>query len=156
MKHCREVLKISVFPWADPTGAARPDPASRWSDSSAPGSAGSASADHHPAAPGGHHGRTEPGAVVSSVESPVRLLLVLTSLIVDCLFPVVPQGQQISVQGQQVAQTADGQTIVYQPVNADGTVLQQGKLNFCPPLFRVFLFHVLDLKISIISMCLQE
>lgn len=43
---------------------------------------------------------------------------------------VVPQGQQISVQGQQVAQTADGQTIVYQPVNADGTVLQQGKLNF--------------------------
>lgn len=74
----------------------------------------------------------------------------------DCLFPVVPQGQQISVQGQQVAQTADGQTIVYQPVNADGTVLQQGKLNFRPPLFRVFLFHVLDLKISIISMCLQE
>lgn len=42
----------------------------------------------------------------------------------------VPQGQQISVQGQQVAQTADGQTIVYQPVNADGTVLQQGKLTF--------------------------
>nr|XP_057941534.1 nuclear transcription factor Y subunit alpha-like isoform X2 [Doryrhamphus excisus] len=39
------------------------------------------------------------------------------------------QGQQISVQGQQVAQTADGQTIVYQPVNADGTVLQQGKLH---------------------------
>lgn len=43
---------------------------------------------------------------------------------------MVPQGQQISVQGQQVAQTADGQTIVYQPVNADGTVLQQGKLSF--------------------------
>lgn len=41
-----------------------------------------------------------------------------------------PQGQQISVQGQQVAQTADGQTIVYQPVNADGTVLQQGNLPF--------------------------
>ncbi|XP_043572392.1 nuclear transcription factor Y subunit alpha-like isoform X4 [Chiloscyllium punctatum] len=34
------------------------------------------------------------------------------------------QTQQI-VQGQQVAQTAEGQTIVYQPVNADGTVLQQ-------------------------------
>ncbi|CAI5647345.1 unnamed protein product [Oreochromis niloticus] len=32
------------------------------------------------------------------------------------------QGQQISVQGQQVAQTADGQTIVYQPVNADGMI----------------------------------
>ncbi|XP_057213167.1 nuclear transcription factor Y, alpha, like isoform X2 [Triplophysa rosa] len=32
---------------------------------------------------------------------------------------------QITLQGQQVAQTADGQTIVYQPVNADGTVLQQ-------------------------------
>lgn len=45
-------------------------------------------------------------------------------------FLVVPQGQQISVQGQQVAQTADGQTIVYQPVNADGTVLQQGTLSF--------------------------
>ncbi|XP_029574261.1 nuclear transcription factor Y subunit alpha isoform X1 [Salmo trutta] len=37
------------------------------------------------------------------------------------------QGQQIQLQqGQQLAQTADGQTIVYQPVNADGTVLQQG------------------------------
>lgn len=35
--------------------------------------------------------------------------------------------QQIAVQGQQVAQTAEGQTIVYQPVNADGTILQQGK-----------------------------
>ncbi|XP_078098249.1 nuclear transcription factor Y subunit alpha-like isoform X3 [Mustelus asterias] len=34
------------------------------------------------------------------------------------------QTQQI-VQGQQVAQTAEGQTIVYQPVNADGTILQQ-------------------------------
>ncbi|XP_064425324.1 nuclear transcription factor Y subunit alpha isoform X2 [Latimeria chalumnae] len=33
--------------------------------------------------------------------------------------------QQITVQGQQVAQTAEGQTIVYQPVNADGTILQQ-------------------------------
>ncbi|XP_068121635.1 nuclear transcription factor Y subunit alpha isoform X5 [Hyperolius riggenbachi] len=32
---------------------------------------------------------------------------------------------QIAVQGQQVAQTAEGQTIVYQPVNADGTILQQ-------------------------------
>ncbi|XP_055024763.1 nuclear transcription factor Y, alpha, like isoform X11 [Misgurnus anguillicaudatus] len=39
------------------------------------------------------------------------------------------QGQQITVQGQQVAQTADGQTIVYQPVNADGTVLQQGMIT---------------------------
>ncbi|KAM9430561.1 nuclear transcription factor Y subunit alpha-like isoform 5-T7 [Salvelinus alpinus] len=37
------------------------------------------------------------------------------------------QGQQIQLQhGQQLGQTADGQTIVYQPVNADGTVLQQG------------------------------
>ncbi|XP_008316695.1 nuclear transcription factor Y, alpha, like isoform X6 [Cynoglossus semilaevis] len=39
------------------------------------------------------------------------------------------QGQQISVQGQQVAQTADGQTIVYQPVNAEGAVLQQGMIT---------------------------
>ncbi|XP_062315962.1 nuclear transcription factor Y, alpha, like isoform X3 [Osmerus eperlanus] len=39
------------------------------------------------------------------------------------------QGQQISLQGQQLAQTADGQTIVYQPVNADGTVLQQGMIT---------------------------
>ncbi|AWP09566.1 putative nuclear transcription factor Y subunit alpha-like isoform 6 [Scophthalmus maximus] len=31
---------------------------------------------------------------------------------------------QIQQQGQQGAQTADGQTIVHQPVNADGTVLQ--------------------------------
>lgn len=37
----------------------------------------------------------------------------------------VSQPQQITVQGQQ-AQTAEGQTILYQPVNADGTVLQQG------------------------------
>lgn len=46
-----------------------------------------------------------------------------------CFF-LVKQGQQISVQGQQVAQTADGQTIVYQPVNADGSVLQQGLFFF--------------------------
>uniref|UniRef100_A0A8C1UQ64 Nuclear transcription factor Y subunit n=1 Tax=Cyprinus carpio TaxID=7962 RepID=A0A8C1UQ64_CYPCA len=39
------------------------------------------------------------------------------------------QGQQITVHGQQVAQTAEGQTIVYQPVNADGTVLQQGMIT---------------------------
>ncbi|XP_047678826.1 nuclear transcription factor Y, alpha, like isoform X2 [Tachysurus fulvidraco] len=39
------------------------------------------------------------------------------------------QGQQITVNGQQVAQTAEGQTIVYQPVNADGTVLQQGMIT---------------------------
>ncbi|TRZ00980.1 hypothetical protein DNTS_010319 [Danionella cerebrum] len=39
------------------------------------------------------------------------------------------QGQQITVQGQQVAQTAEGQTIVYQPMNADGTVLQQGVIT---------------------------
>ncbi|XP_038675345.1 nuclear transcription factor Y subunit alpha-like isoform X2 [Scyliorhinus canicula] len=38
------------------------------------------------------------------------------------------QTQQI-VQGQQVAQTAEGQTIVYQPVNADGTILQQGMIT---------------------------
>lgn len=31
------------------------------------------------------------------------------------------------MQGQQVAQAAEGQTIVYQPVNADGTILQQGR-----------------------------
>nr|XP_060629130.1 nuclear transcription factor Y subunit alpha isoform X6 [Anolis sagrei ordinatus] len=36
---------------------------------------------------------------------------------------------QIAVQGQQVAQTAEGQTIVYQPVNADGTILQQGMIT---------------------------
>lgn len=41
--------------------------------------------------------------------------------------------QQIAVQGQQVAQTAEGQTIVYQPVNADGTILQQGSV----PIFSV-------------------
>ncbi|KAB0370234.1 hypothetical protein FD755_018196, partial [Muntiacus reevesi] len=34
--------------------------------------------------------------------------------------------QQIALQGQQMAQAAEGQTIVYQPVNADGTILQQG------------------------------
>ncbi|KAM9522619.1 nuclear transcription factor Y subunit alpha-like isoform 6-T14 [Salvelinus alpinus] len=38
--------------------------------------------------------------------------------------------QQITLQpGQQVAQTADGQTIVYQPVNADGSILQQGLIT---------------------------
>uniref|UniRef100_A0A8C5NS38 Nuclear transcription factor Y subunit alpha n=1 Tax=Junco hyemalis TaxID=40217 RepID=A0A8C5NS38_JUNHY len=45
--------------------------------------------------------------------------------------------QQIAVQGQQVAQAAEGQTIVYQPVNADGTILQQdgawGWLSPCHP-----------------------
>ncbi|XP_017305949.2 nuclear transcription factor Y subunit alpha isoform X1 [Ictalurus punctatus] len=38
------------------------------------------------------------------------------------------QPQQITVQGQQ-AQTAEGQTILYQPVNADGTILQQGVIT---------------------------
>ncbi|XP_053943554.1 nuclear transcription factor Y subunit alpha isoform X5 [Cuculus canorus] len=37
--------------------------------------------------------------------------------------------QQIAVQGQQVAQATEGQTIVYQPVNADGTILQQGMIT---------------------------
>lgn len=31
--------------------------------------------------------------------------------------------QQVTVQGQQVAQTIEGQTIFYQPVNADGITL---------------------------------
>lgn len=46
----------------DPAGAARSDPASGWSDSAAPGSAGSTSADHNTAASDGHHSWTEPGA----------------------------------------------------------------------------------------------
>ncbi|KAJ8778762.1 hypothetical protein J1605_013439 [Eschrichtius robustus] len=37
--------------------------------------------------------------------------------------------EQIAVQGQQMAQTAEGQTIVYQPVNSDGTILQQGMIT---------------------------
>lgn len=44
-----------------------------------------------------------------------------------CVCLCVCQPQQITVQGQQ-AQTAEGQTILYQPVNADGTVLQQGNI----------------------------
>ncbi|TSW62354.1 Nuclear transcription factor Y subunit alpha [Bagarius yarrelli] len=45
------------------------------------------------------------------------------------------QAQQIIIQQPQTAitagqnQTAEGQTIVYQPVNADGTVLQQGMIT---------------------------
>lgn len=75
------------------------------------------------------------------------------------------KGQQISVQGQQVAQTADGQTIVYQPVNADGTVLQQGKLNFLLSLVFAFCFvdflneSTVELSFGIrtvMMMCLQE
>ncbi|XP_053529945.1 nuclear transcription factor Y subunit alpha isoform X1 [Ictalurus punctatus] len=38
------------------------------------------------------------------------------------------QPQQITVQGEQ-AQTAEGQTILYLPVNADGTILQQGVIT---------------------------
>lgn len=70
-------------------------------------------------------------------------------MVTECLLSLLaaPQGQQISVQGQQVAQTADGQTIVYQPVNADGTVLQQGKLCFLLP----FVF-----ALSIINRCTVE
>lgn len=52
--------------------------------------------------------------------------------------------QQIAVQGQQVAQTAEGQTIVYQPVNADGTILQQGKCARCLSDFWGHLFHPLS------------
>jgi hypothetical protein len=46
---------------------------------------------------------------------------------IDLCYYFLQTQQQIAVQGQQVAQTAEGQTIVYQPVNADGTILQQGK-----------------------------
>lgn len=72
-------------------------------------------------------------------------------MITECLLflLVAPQGQQISVQGQQVAQTADGQTIVYQPVNADGTVLQQGKLSFL--LLFVFALHLKTLTGALLS-----
>lgn len=51
----------------DPAGAARSDPAAGWSDSSAPGPAGSAPADHHTAAPDGYHSWTEPGVKFSLV-----------------------------------------------------------------------------------------
>lgn len=44
----------------DPVGAARSNPVTRRSDSAAAGPAGSASADHHPAAPDRHHSWTEP------------------------------------------------------------------------------------------------
>lgn len=44
----------------DPAGAARSNPVARWSDSAAAGPAGSASADHHPAAPDRHDSWTEP------------------------------------------------------------------------------------------------
>ncbi|XP_032499419.1 nuclear transcription factor Y subunit alpha-like [Phocoena sinus] len=37
--------------------------------------------------------------------------------------------QQIAVQGQQMAHTAKGQTIIRQPVNAHGTILQQGTIT---------------------------
>lgn len=68
-----------------------------------------------------------------------QLLLILLNVVLSYVWS---QGQQISVQGQQVAQTADGQTIVYQPVNADGTVLQQGKLRL--PLLLVFAFCLVE------------
>lgn len=37
--------------------------------------------------------------------------------------------QQIDLQEQQVAQTAEGQTIIYQPVNGDGTIFHQGMIT---------------------------
>lgn len=92
--------------------------------------------------------RTRCCILLSQVSS-AFIQLLLTLLTVDCLFPLVLQGQQISVQGQQVAQTADGQTIVYQPVNADGTVLQQGKLNFPLQPFSLFSLCFLDLKTTL-------
>lgn len=119
----------------DPAGAARSDPAAGRSDSPAAGPAGSAPANHHPAASDSHHRRTEPGVTLWPVECQNPFNQIIINMITECLLSlfVAPQGQQISVQGQQVAQTADGQTIVYQPVNADGTVLQQGKLKFLLP-----------------------
>lgn len=76
--------KYLFFPLADPACAARSDPASGWSDSAAPGSAGSASADHHPAAPGSHHSRTEPGAVFSSLKCPVVINITDHGLSILC------------------------------------------------------------------------
>uniref|UniRef100_A0AC11ERA0 Nuclear transcription factor Y subunit alpha n=1 Tax=Ovis aries TaxID=9940 RepID=A0AC11ERA0_SHEEP len=57
-------------------------------------------------------------------------LLVVSLELLNCVMICSLQTQQqIAVQGQQVAQTAEGQTIVYQPVNADGTILQQGMIT---------------------------
>lgn len=65
------------------------------------------------------------------------------------------QGQQITVQGQQVAQTAEGQTIVYQPVNADGTVLQQGMFSFSHSLsLSPLCLALLSLALSLSSLLL--
>ncbi|XP_059964495.1 nuclear transcription factor Y subunit alpha-like [Mesoplodon densirostris] len=41
--------------------------------------------------------------------------------------------QQIAVQGQKMAHTDKGQTIIYQPVNAHGTILQQGMITIPAP-----------------------
>lgn len=154
-----EVTAINCIlcPWLDSAGAARSDPAAGWSDSPAPGPAGSAPADHHPATPGSHHRWTEPGFKFWPVESANAFNQIIINMITECLpsLLVVPQGQQISVQGQQVAQTADGQTIVYQPVNADGTVLQQGKTQFSPT-FSVCLLLSRLYKTGALLSCLFE
>lgn len=71
------------------------------------------------------------------------------------LLYAVNQSQQISVQGQQVAQTADGQTIVYQPVNADGSVLQQGTIisSFFVVVCKLHKHFYLFLAVSLNNVC---
>lgn len=66
----------------------------------------------------------DPHLVKTTQSFPLRLPLEHVHYVLFVHF--LQTQQQIAVQGQQVAQTAEGQTIVYQPVNADGTILQQG------------------------------
>lgn len=145
MKHCREVLKMSVSmsrsSWCSQVRSSFR--VVRLSSSRVSRVSLSRSSSSSPRRPS-RQDRTRCCILLSAL-----IQLLLTLLIMDCLFPMVLQGQQISVQGQQVAQTADGQTIVYQPVNADGTVLQQGKLNFLLLPFSLGFFCFLDLKTAL-------
>ena len=84
---------------ADTVGPTRTDPDPGWAGWASTGPVGPDRADHHPAAQ----------MAVTAGQTQTQ--------------------QQIALQGQQVAQTAEGQTIVYQPVNGDGTIFHQGMIT---------------------------
>lgn len=73
----------------DPAGAAWSDSAAGRSDSPAAGPAGSAPADHHPAATDCYHSWTEPGLKVTQIHMQMHLAIIFLTTYVcfcPCLF----------------------------------------------------------------------
>lgn len=80
-------LWVILCLYIDSAGAARSDPVARWSDSSAAGPAGSAPADHYPAAADSYNCWTEPGIKFWPVEQQIHYTNPLLLCVLNVLFP---------------------------------------------------------------------